>query len=761
MQIKMNKWAFLGLFVSSMTLTNCVNEEKDLYDPAFKTANPLEIKAPDGFKGETVSSAKVKVDVNDEYNGSYNYTVSIYDRYPTAKGANLLGTGVAKKGKAFETSINCLKGDTILYVEQTDPRGRKLVGTVDPRLTTSGTAYYGFGVAPTKALTRATTRSIAERPTYTVYTSQNIPANAIEITPETLIESNKSYKISGNYNATFITYGTSNSKLFVTGHWKFDTFKVETGLQIIVLPGAKIEANYIEFVNQSSLEVMNGGEVNLGTLHFANGNRLINLGKMTLGETKDNPGVFYNGPDAVLDITRSFMLGGALYYNDGKITANEMVTTWGAKFVNNCQLDVTHALQFREGQLELTKGGIRAETIEFNGNTVYLLNGSMLKASQMINMNSNTTIVNNTTARSLLKTPKIIFDTNNSGANNTYKGALTVEVDEHPQGDEWWSPYKLVNGATMTSYNGSDIVITTCAGTINDPSGGTDPQEPENDLVTKDKYTYTYAFEDQWPLYGDYDLNDFVVRTGDFRTVKTKVNAYEGIDTLSFTCRVMAVGATKILSLGAQLDGIDKSAVKSITFSTENGYLSPAQLGLDHFDHTGYLENGQTQAVIPLLYHVHNVFNQPLTQVNTIQTGALSAAKTFKVTIVFNSKAVKSFTLADNFNLFIITDNLVSQDRKEIHLMGKAPTNLASTRFFNNNNDRSTEKNSYYTSEDNLPWGFLMAQDTAFSEEENLWRWPLEYVSIKEAYGQFANWVTSGGAINERWFDTYSNNKVF
>ena len=761
MQIKMNKWAILGLFVSSMSLTNCVNEEKDLYDPTFKTSNPLDIKAPDGFKGETVSSAKIRVDVNDEYNGTYNYTVSIYDRYPTAKGANQLGTGVAKKGKAYETSINCLKGDTILYVEQTDPRGRKLVGTVDPRVTTAGTVYYGFGKASTKALTRAQTKSIAERPTYTVYTSQNIPANAIEITPETLIESNKSYKISGNYNETFITYGTSNSKLYVTGTWKFDTFKVETGLQIIVLPGAKIEANYIEFVHLSSLEVMNGGEVKLGTLHFANGNRLINLGKMTLGETKDNPGVFYNGPDAVLNITKSFMLGGALYYNDGKITANEMVTTWGAKFVNNCQLDVTHALQFREGLLELTKGGIRAETIEFNGNTVYLLNGSMLKASQMININSNTTIVNTTTARSLLKTPKIIFDTNNSGANNTYKGALTVEVDEHPQGTQWWSPYRLEQGATMTTYNGSDIVITTCAGTINDPSGGTDPQEPEEDLVTKDKYTYSYAFEDQWPLYGDYDLNDFVVRTGDFKTVKTKASDFEGIDTLSFTCRVMAVGATKIISLGTQLDGIDKSAVKSVTFSSEEGYLSPAQLGLDRFDHSGYLENGQTYAVIPLLYNVHNVFNQKLTQVNTIKTGATSPAKTFKVTIVFKSKAVKSFTLVDNFNLFIITDNLVGKDRREIHLMGKTPTNLASMRFFNNNNDRSTEKNAYYTSEDNLPWGFLMAQDIALSEETKLWRWPLEYVSIKDAYKKFVDWVTSGGLINDHWFDTHDQSKVF
>lgn len=761
--ITTNKTIAVALVFASALLSSCVDDEKDFYDPNYRTPNPLEITAPEEFDGTTVSSAKMKIGVNDEYNGEYYYTVGIYDKNPLFEKANTLSIGVAKKGEPYEVTINYLQGTERVFIQQTDPLGRKEVAYVETSGRNGETLNYDFAQASSTPKSRAAADTRAmERPQYTVYTADDIPADAVEISSSTQIESNGNYKITQEFKGNFILYGVSNAKLFITGKWKFESRQIETGLEIIVLEGGKIEADNMHLVKSSSLEIMRGGKAEIDALQLSNENRVINLGELIVKQTSNNPGLFYNGEGATLTAKEVLSIGGAENYNDGIITAKNIVTTWGAKFVNNCQVNVEEDFRYQEGDLTLNKGAIVARNMFFNNNKIILSNGSMLKAEESINAQSGVTFTGSGENKSLLKSPKIIFT---SGI--TYQGALVIEVDNHPKKEGDWL-YKLLNGATMTTYNGSNITISTCGEEANIPTPAPNPTptQPE-DIIIDDDYTYTFAYEDQWPLYGDYDMNDLVVRISDMELEKKKESDYKYIEKLEFECEIMAVGATKNISLALQLPGISPSDIDKIEFDDENDKLNPAQLGIGKFNQNGYLEQGQSMAVIPLFYSAHQVLGGPnvINQINTIKKGHQATSKKFEVKIKFQSRKVSSFTLKDNFDLFIITDGQVGQGRKEIHLKGYAPTNLASTVYYNNNNDRSLDKQSYYTSDENLCWGFLIAQDDDDDDDddekdEELWRWPQEYVTITTAYSLFEQWILTGENARS-WYKKYDSEKVY
>ncbi len=759
--ITTNKAIAVALVLASTLLSSCVDDEKDFYDPNYKTPNPLEITAPEGFDGTTISSAKMKIGVKDEYNGEYYYTVGIYDKNPLFEKANTLSIGVAKKGEPYETSINYLQGTERIFIQQTDPLGRKEVAYVETSGKAGGTLNYDFAQTSSSPKTKAMAATRAmERPQYTVYTVNDIPANAVEITNSTQIETNGNYKITKEFKGNFILNGVSNAKLFITGKWEFESRQLETGLEIIVLEGGKIEAKNMQLTGTSSLEIMRGGKAKIDALQLSNENKVINLGELTLQRTYDeNPGLFYNGENAKFTITSYLNIGQSMIYNDGILNAQNLISNSKSKFTNNCQVNVEERFKQEGGELTLNKGAIIAETMYFNGNTITLSNGSMLKATQSITALSNITFIGSGETKSLLKSPKIILD-----SRIIYKGALVIEVDDHPKEQGAWL-YQLLDGATMTTYNGSNITIATCEGETNTPTPAPNPtpSDPE-DIIIDDDYTYTFAYEDQWPLYGDYDMNDLVVRISDMELKKKKETDYKYIKELKFECKVMAVGATKNISLALQLLNISPLAIDEIEFDDDDDKLSPLQLGIDKFNQNNYLEQGQNMAVIPLFYSAHQVLGGPnaINQINTIKKGRQAKPKKFEVKIKFKEHSVPSFTVKDNFDLFIITDGQVGQGRKEIHLKGYAPTNLALNVYYNNNNDRSLDKQSYYTSEENLCWGFLIAQDEEDDDEkdEELWRWPQEYITITTAYSLFKQWILTGeNALS--WYKKYESDKVY
>lgn len=78
-------------------------------------------------------------------------------------------------------------------------------------------------------------------------------------------------------------------------------------------------------------------------------------------------------------------------------------------------------------------------------------------------------------------------------------------------------------------------------------------------------------------------------------------------------------------------------------------------------------------------------------------------------------------------------------------------SNLANTQLFGGNDDGSTGT-KYYVSKEDLAWGIIIPQS---------FKWPLEHHNIKDVYKEFEGWVTSGGAENTKWYNTFDNEGIF
>lgn len=196
----------IAIAIVSM-LFSCVDSEKDLYDPSYQTSNPMGdgFAAPDEFDWKMTTTKTVTVEVKDELEGKYYYSIEIYGEDPlTNENASALAKGVANKNSNFTTSIDLLPTQKGIYVKQIDPRGREEIYLFNiPEKSDNFTCKLYYSSTQSKALmSRAvTTKSTSfEKPDYT-----SIPADAQELSEvQTNLKPNTSYKITSEYNGTFV-----------------------------------------------------------------------------------------------------------------------------------------------------------------------------------------------------------------------------------------------------------------------------------------------------------------------------------------------------------------------------------------------------------------------------------------------------------------------------------------------------------------------------------------------------------------------------
>lgn len=78
--------------------------------------------------------------------------------------------------------------------------------------------------------------------------------------------------------------------------------------------------------------------------------------------------------------------------------------------------------------------------------------------------------------------------------------------------------------------------------------------------------SYTYAMEDLWPNYGDYDMNDIVVSV----TLASQITGNGKVNKMTITANLEAIGANKALGAAFQLDNIPAEKIHKVTYSTED-----------------------------------------------------------------------------------------------------------------------------------------------------------------------------------------------
>lgn len=285
------------------------------------------------------------------------------------------------------------------------------------------------------------------------------------------------------------------------------------------------------------------------------------------------------------------------------------------------------------------------------------------------------------------------------------------------------------------------------------PTGGVSDGEVEDYLVDVDamntlssyypasnRYA-TLAFEDNWPLQGDYDMNDVVIK---YR-LKT-VSVDDGLTAVRIQGEVVAMGASYHNGFAFRIPGLPSNLVdEALTVLTINGVPQ-----LDSPLEAGRLD---ATAIIAEDLHDYVTNGESCKYYRTEDDCSSGIQMTFQLDI-----AVLPGLKADDIDAFPFDPFLFGSEghprsyvfgeapgrRFEIHLKDKAPTEAFQANFFGRGDDASDPgRDEYFVNANGMPWALNIPYD---------WEHPVEYMDIKFAYPKFHEHVTSGGSAERDWY---------
>jgi len=240
----------------------------------------------------------------------------------------------------------------------------------------------------------------------------------------------------------------------------------------------------------------------------------------------------------------------------------------------------------------------------------------------------------------------------------------------------------------------------------------------------------TYAFEDLWPVKGDYDINDMVIG---FK-ISYFTNSSNLVTKMKVDYNMKAAGSVYSLGAAFQLDKVSSSNVQSVYGRSLNG-TSPFSIGANG------CENGVSLAVIPLLNNQKDYVSYT-GYLNTVSGSHLNTPDKY-VSVNFIAPVQQENVAMNAFNMFIVANTRGC----EIHL----PSFLGTTNF----NSALAAGHSLFPGDlfknyDGMMWGIMIPEP---------FEYPAEFSSITNAYSHFAEWATSGGTSSTDWYKPVSGNQ--
>ena len=570
------------------------------------------------------------------------------------------------------------------------------------------------------------------------------------------------------------------------------------------ITAATITANmgsYPEIYNAGTIEVtgvmdlvkmnfINKGELTVGQWFKVDNSKVLNKGQLSSLNLEFTTSTFSNYGAILVDeqtgviktnntsngsfivnhdkgIIKGYHLsGGVSVYNDsyGEFTIFENSSV--DMLYNSCALIVKE--KFNWGNVTLDNGSItgeKPENLNTSGSNAdqwkpvpvvmsndspiqYILkNGSVIKATLLHINRTPSNFRGEGNNPSLLQVGGVRI----SQGGDTNLKDLVIEMPENAF--TYDPPYNGVNnarwltsGCSTTGWGGSKNTFSTCGGYYySGNEGDPDPEDPEKPDV-EDKTVYTYAFEDQWPAYGDFDMNDIVVSID-------KMTATNDNKKLSIKGHIRAVGSSRKTGVGIQFLNVSSSGV-TLAGKVQNG--------------TPVFESGQNNPVVIISINAHkhcnpNIADDDFSFYNTIPSAGSQYngnGAEFEIIMTFPTaeEATKAMNVK-NLDVFIISKEAQGNiGRTEVHMANYAPTNLGTTALFGMSNDASANntmlnvsKKGYYISTEGLAWGICIPNT-------EVWKWPKEYMMITGVYPGFKNWVINGGQTEVLdWISNHTN----
>ena len=630
----------------------------------------------------------------------------------------------------------------------------------------------------------------------------NVPSKSAIPTSWGTIDNGEIFVVkSGETYAKALRCDNGRATVYVLGTWDLDGATPQ-GLDIVVFNGGKIIAPNNGFMvsDKSSLTVQTGGIVNCHYLSTAINVLIKNFGTIQANgirsQYNDGQGfntgtVLYNAAKAVVNVEENFHITDSEIFNHGTITVGGKIQTnddkkcvianydkasitsdglyGGATIVNNgfievnicknssedalynnCTFIVKKEFYFRN--VMLNKGSITGGRnnptdkewlpvpyVESQTDATFtLINGSMIKAIKFKVLSGNVKFqaknIQGNDDKSMIKVEEEINFTEPTHVQ--LLGNLVIEgTIKGPNKD---NPFQ-VNQSVNTGFDESKYTIETCGGIFNEGNQGGETTDPTFPIEIGDSDIYTFAFEDNWPVYGDFDMNDLVLVMSQ---KKLDINKNGVVTRLRMTLDLRAVGATKKLGAGIRFVKL------------------PQNIQLDKFTINGNSTSFETKQKAPtciLFTNAHNElwgseYTDSEKRINTLSDGPFKKdTKEYNIIMEIPASAnVKPEDLnINNLDVFIVTAPATKLGKRtEIHVAGFAPTDLGGTQYFKSGNDDSSiEANKYYLSDENLAWAVIIPQEFA---------WPKEWKKITAVYDQFKLWITTGGQQNKTWYTSHN-----
>lgn len=803
---------FLFLFSVIFILTGC---EKNYYDPEDDSNSPGSsdlfgegVVVSSDFDWSTAKALNISVEVDDQYDGAYYYTVEIFDANPIiTPTATILGKGVAKKNKDYISQVTVPLALELVYIRQTSPTGKSIV-----RISTVSGDHIAvnFGQNDESAIiTRSGARQFVAGTVLeginasVIQTDYPTPATGLtEITSTSSaslqLDASKNYKIpKGETYTGALTFGWGNSEsyLYVEGTWNNTSPSIELrGWKIVIQNGGKFTTaqNINKFLlnnngetKTAALIVANGGEFNRDgnkkiVLHqnYQSGSQIINNGILTASDLDQIIGL-YNYSTMNISSKLTANDSRAKIFNSGSFEAKDIEMQ--GTFQNDGNVIITNQLYSNSSNYSIINNNyFNVSNLDIQGkienNCKFVVDGetdfrspSELKISTGAIFQTNTLVaagnqINIESGAILEVKQKIIF-----------KNGGTSSVSGPSSGEYALARLKEIEIANNSKpqFKGKLEIESS----IYPENKGPQSYEVENNtvnFVAEGESTVNIASTDcnlggndtdpggnpanpNFPIIESSGAYTFIFEDnwpflGDYDMNDLVIdvqpsyskNSENKVESMIIEATLRAIGASKRLGAAIQLDGVSTTAIQSV--SRESAISLTGAV----FKVSNGLETGQTNAVIALFDDAHEALGLSESLItNTSKSGQSASLKTIKVTITFTTPVEASAVKITNFNVFIVNGGY-SNKRQEVHLPGYQPTNRADTSKFGSEDDNSNNK--LYTSKDNLIWGLAVPGPFDY---------PVEWKKITEAYPDFASWAISVGVSSRGWYRNPRNGFVY
>lgn len=669
-----------------------------------------------------------------------DYAIRIYDQNPLIENssASLLAEGTANTTTTFTTIMDCPNIQTEVFVCRIDQHNRSVVKYVSIE-NNQINAIFGTPPADTRASAKSDSKGgiATSSPRKSEEEIRTLATGAQEINTGTIFQNGHVYKVSApqTYTHSFSLNGLSADNpaiIIIEGTWQPNMYaEIPQGVELYVQNGGKVQIyNTLTFVQNGNFTVYPGGSITGQNLTVTNSSQ----GKL-----------YYNA--GLMEIGLFTMEGGAgVYYNCGTMHVKNMNFTSGSRFINwgKAYIESSASNLIIENGCNLEVKCLTCNSLTMGDNSSANIVEIGENYNKRISMGKNSIMTISGKAKltgnqfsgpakehALVKINRIENISNFSSNGNIY-----YEVKETKDFSEWESGFlKAIKNSegTLSKWGEAPIVIPAgdCTGEGNTPGEGTGTK--------KEPMRYTYVFEDNYPLVGDYDFNDAVLDVSYF--YKRDDNK---IEKMQINVTLAAVGAVKTLGAGLRIVNVPKSAIDEIK---TDGDKKRFQKTLEHntffnYNDDTHMENGDKDIVIPLFGNAHQVFEKTESDkmLNTDPTVPQKEAYTYEIIIEFedDDQTVPIIT-KDNLDFFICYQYQTMKKRMEVHLYEFWKYGATAA---------GTVQQANLDLAGNNTWAICVPQ----------FRYPKEYINISNqedekdcAYPEFLNWARNR-STSQDWY---------